>query len=301
MKAIEVINLTKDYGGSPALHGVSFDVEQGEFFGLLGPNGAGKSTILNILAGLTRPSSGTARVLGSDVQREFRSARRNLGVVPQELSFESFFTIYKVLVTQAGYFGISDNSAWLEEVLKRLHLWEHRNKHGRQLSGGMKRRLLVAKALVHRPPVVILDEPTAGVDVSLRRELWSFIKEIHAAGTTILLTTHYLQEAEALCNRIGILGDGKLLALETIADLLSKHSDREVRLTVHPALTEIPEALKAFSATLEGSGTCLLLKTKGSESRSRLWTVLCRSGLDIQDVQVHQPDLEEVFLEITGQ
>lgn len=300
MTAIEVCDLVKDYGELRAVDRVTFDVPTGEFFGLLGPNGAGKSTILNTLAGLTRPSAGSAAICGHDVVKSFRASRLNLGVVPQELVYESFFSVEHVLEIQSGYFGITDNRVWIEEVLKRLHLWEHRKKHGRQLSGGMKRRLLVAKALVHRPPVVILDEPTAGVDVELRRRLWDFIREIHAAGTTILLTTHYLEEAETLCERIGILGKGQLLALESTATLLRKHTDREVRLRLREPLAGVPAGLTPFHPELTDGGRGLRLYTHGTDDRERLWRAVAESALGVVDVEVLRPDLEDVFLELTS-
>ncbi|HHI79520.1 MAG TPA: ABC transporter ATP-binding protein [Planctomycetes bacterium] len=297
--AIQVRELAKNYGEVPALGGVSFEVAQGEFFGLLGPNGAGKSTTLNILAGLTRPSSGFARVMGYDVVSQFRLSRRNLGVVPQEVSTDRLMSIWKTLKIQAGLFGVRKPGPWIEELLQRLYLWEHRNKLGHELSGGMKRRLLVAKALVHKPPVVILDEPTAGVDVELRREFWAFIREIHAAGTTILLTTHYLDEAEDGCERIGILGRGQILALEKTEDLLKRHSDRELRLRFEKPLPQVPLSLREFSAQLLEGGRVLSLRTKGKEDREAFWRRLADLGIAPVDVEVKRPDLEDVFLELT--
>ncbi len=297
--AIQIQGLTKSYGKVHALSSISFQVAQGEFFGLLGPNGAGKSTTLNILAGLTRPSSGVARVMGYDVVREFRLSRRNLGVVPQEVSTDRLMSIQKTLKIQAGLFGVRKADAWIEELLHRLYLWEHRSKLGHELSGGMKRRLLVAKALIHKPPVVILDEPTAGVDVELRREFWGFIREIHAAGTTILLTTHYLEEAEDGCERIGILGRGKILALEKTEDLLKLHSDRELRLRFEAPLSQIPMSLREFGAELQEGGYVLALKTKGKEDREAFWRRLADLGIAPVDVEVKRPDLEDIFLELT--
>ncbi|MEZ5989716.1 MAG: ABC transporter ATP-binding protein [Planctomycetota bacterium] len=297
--AIEVRDLVKDYGGQRALAGIGFRVERGEFVGLLGPNGAGKSTTLNILAGLTRPSSGEARVFGHDVVGEFRLARRNLGVVPQELSYESFFTVTRALRWQAGYHGLRRVDDWIEELLHRLHLWDQRDKTGRQLSGGMKRRLLVAKALVHRPPVVILDEPTAGVDVELRRELWAFIRDLHASGTTVLLTTHYLEEAEELCDRIAILGEGRILALERTATLLARHTDRQYVLYLAEPEPTPPPALEPFVCRVADEGRRLVLQASGEERRAALWDAVRSAGLAIQDVEVLRPNLEDVFLEIT--
>ena len=297
--AISVRELVKDYGETRAIHGLSFEVARGEFFGLLGPNGAGKSTLLNILAGLTRPSAGQASVCGFDVVSDFRRSRRNLGVVPQELVFDSFFRLEDVVRIQAGYFGLADAREWTREVLERLSLWEHRHKFGRQLSGGMKRRLLIAKALVHRPPVVILDEPTAGVDVALRQQLWDFVREIHRAGTTILLTTHYLEEAEAHCERIGILGQGRLLALAATEELLAKLTDRRVILRLGRRLERVPEALASFRAELDAGGEVLSLASHGTEDRARLWSAILEAGVPVCDVEVERPDLEDVFLDLT--
>ncbi len=299
MKAIEVRDLVKVYGRIRAVDGISFDVRPGEFFGLLGPNGAGKSTTLNILAGLTRPSSGLAKVMGYDVVSEYRISRRNLGVVPQEISTDRFLPVWRLLKTQSGFFGIEGNEDWIEEILVRLHLWEHRDKKGYELSGGMKRRLLVAKALVHKPPVVILDEPTAGVDVELRRDFWSFIHDLHREGTTILLTTHYLEEAETRCERIGILGGGRLLALESTKALLRKHTDRKVLLRFVRPLDGVPQALQGFAPRLLDDGCALGLVCHGVEDRERLWRAVMEAGLEIRDIEVVRPDLEDVFLELT--
>jgi ABC-2 type transport system ATP-binding protein len=222
MSAIEFKNLRKEYGTLTALDGVNLKIEAGEFFGLLGPNGAGKTTLISILAGLCRPTSGSAEVMGHDVQKEFRIARRLLGIVPQELVFDPFFTVRETLSFQSGYFGVKDNGDWIDEVLFNLGLADKANENMRSLSGGMKRRVLVAQALVHRPPVIVLDEPTAGVDVELRQSLWKFIGRLNQEGHTIVLTTHYLEEAQALCNRIAILKKGRVVALDTTANLLAR-------------------------------------------------------------------------------
>jgi ABC-2 type transport system ATP-binding protein len=222
MSAIEFKNLRKEYGTLTALDGINLQIEQGEFFGLLGPNGAGKTTLISILAGLCRPTSGSAEVMGYDVQKEFRIARRLLGIVPQELVFDPFFTVRETLTFQSGYFGVKNNDAWIDEILFNLGLSDKANENMRSLSGGMKRRVLVAQALVHRPPVIVLDEPTAGVDVELRQSLWKFIGRLNQEGHTIVLTTHYLEEAQALCNRIAILKKGHVVALDTTANLLER-------------------------------------------------------------------------------
>ncbi|MFM8153860.1 MAG: ABC transporter ATP-binding protein, partial [Polynucleobacter victoriensis] len=215
-------HLTKNYGSLVALNDVSLEVEEGEFFGLLGPNGAGKTTLISILAGLCRPSAGSVEVMGYDVQTDFRAARRLLGIVPQELVFDPFFTVRETLQFQSGYFGIKNNGDWVDEILHHLGLADKANKNMRALSGGMKRRVLVAQALVHRPPVIVLDEPTAGVDVELRQSLWKFISRLNQEGHTIVLTTHYLEEAQELCGRIAMLKKGQIVALDTTANLLAR-------------------------------------------------------------------------------
>ncbi len=221
--AVSIIDVVKHFGALQALAGVSLDIEQGEFFGLLGPNGAGKTTLISSLAGLVRPDSGAISVMGHDVIRDFREARRLLGVVPQELVFDPFFNVRETLRIQSGYFGIRKNDDWIDEILENLDLTSKADVNMRRLSGGMKRRVLVAQALVHRPPVIVLDEPTAGVDVELRQGLWQFIRRLNGEGHTIILTTHYLEEAEALCNRIALMKLGKVVALDTTANLMAAH------------------------------------------------------------------------------
>ncbi|MBL8404180.1 MAG: ABC transporter ATP-binding protein [Dechloromonas sp.] len=221
--AVSIVDVVKHFGSLQALAGVSLDIEQGEFFGLLGPNGAGKTTLISSLAGLVRPDSGAISVMGHDVIRDFREARRLLGVVPQELVFDPFFNVRETLRIQSGYFGIRKNDDWIDEILENLDLTSKADVNMRRLSGGMKRRVLVAQALVHRPPVIVLDEPTAGVDVELRQGLWQFIRRLNGEGHTIILTTHYLEEAEALCNRIALMKLGKVVALDTTANLMAAH------------------------------------------------------------------------------
>jgi ABC-2 type transport system ATP-binding protein len=222
MSAISFKNLKKNYGSLHALNGINLDIEEGEFFGLLGPNGAGKTTLISILAGLCKASSGTAEILGHDVQSDFRAARRLVGIVPQELVFDPFFNVREALEFQSGYFGIKNNADWIDEIMCNLGLADKADKNMRALSGGMKRRVLVAQALVHRPPVIVLDEPTAGVDVELRQSLWKFISRLNKEGHTIVLTTHYLEEAEELCGRIAMLKKGDIVALDTTANLLKR-------------------------------------------------------------------------------
>ena len=223
MLALSIKDVRKSYGKVQALDGISFDIQQGEFFGLLGPNGAGKTTLISTMAGLSRPDSGKIEVMGHDVEKDFRIARRQLGVVPQELVFDPFFTVRETLRFQSGYFGLRNNDEWIDEIMANLDLTSKAQSNMRSLSGGMKRRVLVAQALVHRPPVIVLDEPTAGVDVELRQSLWQFISRLNQAGHTIVLTTHYLEEAESLCARIAMLKGGRLVALDTTENLLAKH------------------------------------------------------------------------------
>lgn len=221
--AVSIVDIVKRFGSLKALDGVSLEIEQGEFFGLLGQNGAGKTTLISALAGLVRPDSGYLSVLGYDVIRDFREARRRLGVVPQELVFDPFFNVRETLRIQSGYFGIRKNDDWIDEILHNLDLTSKADVNMRRLSGGMKRRVLVAQALVHKPPVIVLDEPTAGVDVELRQGLWQFVRRLNAEGHTIILTTHYLEEAETLCGRIALMKQGKVLALDTTANLMAAH------------------------------------------------------------------------------
>lgn len=221
--AVSIIDVVKHFGSLKALAGVSLEIEQGEFFGLLGPNGAGKTTLISSLAGLLHPDSGSLKVLGHDVITDFREARRLLGVVPQELVFDPFFNVRETLRIQSGYFGIRKNDDWIDEILENLDLTSKAEVNMRRLSGGMKRRVLVAQALVHKPPVIVLDEPTAGVDVELRQGLWQFVRRLNSEGHTIILTTHYLEEAEALCGRIALMKQGRVIALDTTANLMAAH------------------------------------------------------------------------------
>src|SRR5436190_19879388 len=240
--AIEVRDVHKRFGELQALSGIDLEIRQGEFFGLLGPNGAGKTTPISVLAGLARADRGSARVMGHDVRADYRAARRSLGVVPQELVFDPFFTVRETLRFQSGYFGVRDNGAWIEEVMRHLDLASKAEVNMRALSGGMKRRVLVAQALVHKPPVIVLDEPTAGVDVELRQALWQFIRRLNRDGHTIVLTTHYLEEAEALCERIAMLKQGRVVVLDSTANLLGSFSGLELRL--HLEHQVLPAALK---------------------------------------------------------
>ena len=296
MPAVSFQQVAKTYSGVRgnfrALDGVSFDIQQGEFFGLLGPNGAGKTTLISILAGLTRPSGGRVTVMGHDVQRDVAAARKSLGIVPQELVFDPFFSVREALRIQSGYFGVRNNDAWITELLGELGLADKADANMRQLSGGMKRRVLVAQALVHKPPVIVLDEPTAGVDVELRQTLWAFIARLNRAGHTVLLTTHYLEEAEALCHRIGMLRQGKLVALDRTANLLSASASTMLRFKTDQAL---PAAL-APAARI--TGRIVQLKARDAADVERLLTTLREAGVKAEDLEIGRADLEDVFLEI---
>jgi ABC-2 type transport system ATP-binding protein len=239
MSAISFQNLSKQYGSLTALRGVSLEINEGEFFGLLGPNGAGKTTLISILAGLCKPTEGSAKVMGFDVQAEFRQARKLLGIVPQELVFDPFFSVRETLEFQSGYFGVRNNDDWIDEILENLGLTDKADKNMRALSGGMKRRVLVAQALVHRPPVIVLDEPTAGVDVELRQSLWQFITRLNREGHTIVLTTHYLEEAQELCNRIAMLKKGQIVALDTTANLLQRFKQTGTQVDLEDVFMQI--------------------------------------------------------------
>ena len=292
--AIQVERVSKNYGGMQALDAVSLTIGQGEFFGLLGPNGAGKTTLINILAGLVLASSGSARVLGHDVVNDYRAARRALGVVPQELVFDPFFTVREALVFQSGYFGLRDNRGWIDEVMHHLDLTERAATNMRALSGGMKRRVLVAQALVHKPPVIVLDEPTAGVDVELRQALWQFIRRLNRDGHTIVLTTHYLEEAEALCGRIAMLKQGRIVALDTTQNLLRLHSGCYLELRLQP--DRVPETLAALVTLRREGGYRLALRDYTEVER--VIAELRSAGVGIQELEVMQPDLEEIFVQI---
>ncbi|MCK9517176.1 MAG: ABC transporter ATP-binding protein [Ottowia sp.] len=275
-----------------AVDDVSFDIEEGEFFGLLGPNGAGKTTLISILAGLARATHGRVRVHGFDVQDDFAQARRHLGIVPQELVFDPFFSVRELLRFQSGYFGIFNNDDWIDELLSSLDLTDKAADNTRKLSGGMKRRLLVAQALVHKPPVIVLDEPTAGVDVELRQTLWQFVKGLNQQGHTVVLTTHYLEEAEALCQRLAMLRNGRVIALDRTSALLAKATAHALRFKTDSAL---PPALAAKARV---TGRIVELPAQDSAEIERLLRVLREAGVRVEDVEVRKADLEDVFIDL---
>lgn len=297
--AIVINDVRKSFDATRALKGVSFNVAQGEFFGLLGPNGAGKSTLINIIAGLAHASSGTVSVLGHDVVGAYRKARKNLGVVPQELVYDPFFPVLDLLRLQAGYYGCGREVwPWIDELLTELDLDDKRDQSMRALSGGMKRRVLIAQALVHKPQVIILDEPTAGVDVELRRTLWRFTRRLHKAGHTIVLTTHYLEEAEALCDRIAILHHGKLRVLEEKHTLLERYPFRFLKLDLQGD-GSLPDAVRALAENIDGGHVELKLE-QGKHAVAEVLDAIRAAGLHVRDVHIREPSLEDVFVELTN-
>ena len=298
MAALQIVNVQKRYKSLQALGGVTLSIEQGEFFGLLGPNGAGKTTLISIIAGLNRADSGSVAIHGNDVVLDYREARRRLGVVPQELVFDPFFTVRETLRMQSGYFGLINNDKWIDEVMSNLDLTSKADTNMRALSGGMKRRVLVAQALVHKPPVIVLDEPTAGVDVELRQTLWKFITRLNREGHTIVLTTHYLEEAQALCNRIAMLKAGKVVALDSTSSLIRRISGSQ--LVVRLAQGELPDALKPLVSHPDEliAGRKYTLRVNEYTDVEPILATLRQAGATIEDMQLQQADLEDVFIQI---
>ncbi len=296
--AIKINGVHKSFGSLHALKGIDLTIEQGEFFALLGPNGAGKSTLISILAGLIKPTSGDIAVMGFDVVNQYQQARQLLGVVPQELVFDPFFNVREMLRFQAGYFGRGpENDVWVDEILEGLGLAEKANTNMRQLSGGMKRRALIAQALAHKPPVIVLDEPTAGVDVELRQLMWEFIKKLNYEGHTIILTTHYLEEAETLCSRVGMMKQGKIVALDTTANLLNKFAGKNLRLTLGDVT--LPADIQPLLRSQDGG-----IFTFALNDMAQIELVLARlrsADIKVIDMQLNEADLEDVFLSLVGQ
>ncbi|TFI47380.1 ABC transporter ATP-binding protein [Diaphorobacter sp. DS2] len=296
MPAVSFQSISKSFstprGPFQALQDVSLDIEEGEFFGLLGPNGAGKTTLISILAGLARATSGRVNVLGHDVQTQFADARRLLGVVPQELVFDPFFNVRETLRIQSGYFGVKNNDAWIDELLENLGLADKATANMRQLSGGMKRRVLVAQALVHKPPIIVLDEPTAGVDVELRQTLWQFVARLNKQGHTVLLTTHYLEEAEALCTRLAMLKRGRVVALARTSELLQAASTNVLRFKTDDTL---PADLAALARV---TGRVAQLPAQDAQEIEQLLARLRAAGVRVEDVEIRKADLEDVFLNV---
>lgn len=295
LPAIEVKQVCKRFGNLRALTDINLEIHAGEFFALLGPNGAGKTTLISIIAGLSLANSGSVRVMGHNVRAQYQQARRSLGVVPQELVFDPFFTVREVLLIQSGYYGIKDNTRWVDEIIERLDLSGKANANMRALSGGMKRRVLVAQALVHKPPVIILDEPTAGVDVELRQTLWNFIKQLNQDGHTIVLTTHYLEEAETLCHRVAMLKEGKIVALDSTQNLIGKMiAGKSVRLRLLP--DTLPSALQALQISHHDG--IAELRIENYAQVEFILSSLRSAAIQILEMSLQQPDLEDVFVSI---
>jgi len=298
-KAIVFKNIKKSYGSVKAVNGINLTIYQGEFFGLLGPNGAGKSTLINMLAGIVKSTSGSIKAMGFDVEKNYQEARHSLGIVPQELVFDPFFSVREMLRFQAGYFGKGrENYDWIDEVLERLDLTEKAFTNMRQLSGGMKRRALIAQALAHRPPIIVLDEPTAGVDVELRQRLWSFMKDLNQSGHTIVLTTHYLEEAENLCKRIAMVNQGKLVALDDTKKLIRKNSSKNLNIKIDSKdVQKVLKILKNFKVFIENE--ILTITLEELDELNNIIVLLKKNKIKFFDIQTTEPDLEKVFLQMT--
>ncbi|MDX2072851.1 MAG: ABC transporter ATP-binding protein [Alphaproteobacteria bacterium] len=302
--AIEIRDLRKTYVDGKkgqhkeALKGIDLTVPKGSFFALLGPNGAGKSTMINILAGLVRKTSGDVKICGYDIEKEMRNARLSIGVVPQELILDTFFTVRQALDIHAGYYGVPKAKRRTQEIIDALGLSDKADVNSRRLSGGMRRRLLVAKALVHAPPVLILDEPTAGVDVELRTQLWDYVKALNAKGTTVLLTTHYLEEAEALCDRIAVINHGELVACDDKANMLKSFDSKELVITPVETLEIIPVSLQNLQARLDAGRVVITYRPSETSIQSVLNQVAA-AGISVRDLSTREADLEDVFIHLT--
>jgi ABC-2 type transport system ATP-binding protein len=300
MKALEISNLSKRYkSGVHALDNVNFSIEDGDFVGLLGPNGAGKSTLINTISGANSLESGKIEIYGLDIEKHKEEAKMLIGVVPQELSFDAFFTVNETLALQSGYYGIANNQKRIDEILEKLSLSDKKNSNTRALSGGMKRRLLIAQALVHNPKILILDEPTAGVDVELRLSLWKYVRELNADGMTILLTTHYLEEAESLCNNIAIINFGKIIARDTTNNLVkSLGGSREIKIFFDEELPQIPSAFLKFNPTIADS-KLLAFSLSGEKSFNEVVDALKEAALGVHDIEIAREKLEDIFIKLT--
>ena len=298
--AISYKNVKKFYGDLKAVNGITLNIKEGEFFGLLGPNGAGKSTLINMLAGLAKPSTGKISVMGYDVQNNYQEARHSVGIVPQELVFDPFFNVREMLRFQAGYFGKGkENDVWVDEVIERLDLTDKASINMRKLSGGMKRRALIAQALVHKPPVIVLDEPTAGVDVELRQKLWEFIKDLNNDGHTIVLTTHYLEEAQELCNSVAMLRAGKIVAMDTTKNLLRKFATKNLKLKLNfKGEEKLPQKIDHIPHQIVEDA--FIFQLKRITDITEITEALKESRVEIADIQTVDSDLEDVFLKLTN-
>jgi ABC-2 type transport system ATP-binding protein len=300
--ALEIRDLQKTYkGGKRALDGVTIDVPRGQIFGLLGPNGAGKSTMINILAGLVNKTGGSASIWGFDIDKHPRNAKSSIGIVPQEIIFDPFFTPAETLEIQAGLYGVRKADRRTMELLRAVHLEDKAGAYSRTLSGGMKRRLLVAKAMVHSPPILVLDEPTAGVDIELRKELWNYVRTLNGQGVTVVLTTHYLEEAEELCDRIAIIHKGKVVANEPTRELIAKAQEKAVVVTFDKDIAAVPTAPCFENIALRDERTLEISYRKDQVNAGQVLAALAAEGLGIVDVSTRDPDLEDVFLSLVGE
>jgi len=303
--AIEIRQLKKTYSGgkkSPdkvALKGIDLDIPRGAFFGLLGPNGAGKSTMINIMAGLVIKTSGEVRICGHDIEKDMRKARQSLGVVPQELVLDTFFTVREALDFHAGYYGVPAAKRKTQEIIDTMGLSDKADIHTRRLSGGMRRRLLVAKALVHTPPVLILDEPTAGVDVELRTQLWDYVKKLNQGGTTVLLTTHYLEEAEELCDTIAVINHGEVVACEKKQTLLRSFDSKQLVITPAQALSDVPPSLRQLSCEIDSEKRLIISYQPSKQGMQDIFDAVRAAGITIMDMTTREADLEDIFIHLT--
>lgn len=305
--AIEIRKLHKTYRDGKkkqdkiALKGIDLDIPQGSFFALLGPNGAGKSTMINIMAGLVHKTSGSVAICGNDIEKQMRRARLSIGVVPQELVLDTFFTVRQALDIHAGYYGVPKAKRRTQEIIDALGLSDKADINSRRLSGGMRRRLLVAKALVHTPPVLILDEPTAGVDVELRTQLWNYVKALNKAGTTVLLTTHYLEEAEQLCDTIAVINHGEVVACEKKSTMLKSFDRKQLVITPAEPIKDIPEKIRQWKTEIDGEGKLLIDYKPSKDGIQDILNALASAGIAARDLTTQEPDLEDIFLQLTKQ
>ena len=299
---VSVKHLTKTYeGGFTALNNVSLDIEKGEILALLGPNGAGKTTLISTICGLVSPTSGTVTVGGHDIIAEFRDARRLIGLVPQEITIEPFEKVINTTKLSRGLFGMKRNDAHIEETLRALSLWDKKDSRTMELSGGMKRRVLIAKALSHEPRVLFLDEPTAGVDVELRKDMWALVRKLRNDGVTIILTTHYIEEAEEIADRVGVINNGEILLVEDKATLMKKLGKKQLTIDLQTPTKAIPDALKTYPLTLKDDGTALIYSYDTTAERTgitKLLTDLAASGLQMSDLSTSQSSLEDIFVDL---
>ncbi len=301
---LSIKDLRKSYAdGFEALKGVSLDIEQGEILALLGPNGAGKTTLISTICGITTPTSGSVTVGGHDIQADFRAARRMIGLVPQEIALEPFEKVWNTVRLSRGLFGLGRDNAMIEDVLRKLSLWDKRKNAIKELSGGMKRRVLIAKALAHEPRVLFLDEPTAGVDVELRKDMWEIVAELKRAGVTIILTTHYIEEAEAIADRVGVIDKGELLLVQDKDTLMAQMGKKQLKVMLADPIQAIPDSLAAHNLALNGNGDALVYTYDTHADRTGITTLLndvARAGLVLRDVQTRQSSLEEIFVNLVS-